>query len=160
MDIIWFLPWAPGHQVSGLGVPVRKIPEILKEAADELKRPWGCRWPANGTGKSPSCGRSKIQPIPSEPAMPPFPFPCKVTVLEQEWKTYGKTSGFTRISPTKPHESHWKTNGFKAFLLLNLMNPFFGFAAATHGFRLSGGLFINMNLILRTLTDYFSQNRV
>ena len=27
-----------GHQVLGLGVPVRKIPEILKEAADELKR--------------------------------------------------------------------------------------------------------------------------
>ena len=55
------------------------------------------------------------------------------------------------ISHTKSHESHWKTNGFKAFLLLqvnlmnpipNLMNPILFFLPIIWGLLGGGGLSI------------------
>ena len=43
------------------------------------------------------------------------------------------------ISHTKSHESHWKTNGFKAFLILNLMNPILFFLPIIWGLLGEGG---------------------
>jgi hypothetical protein len=51
----------------------------------------------------------------------------------------------------KPMEKQWKTNGFKAFLILhvmnpitNLMNPIFGFAAGYLGMNAFSWIYIDL----------------
>ena len=58
--------------------------------------------------------------------------------MEQQW--------IQSISCTKSHESHWKTNGFKAFLILNLMNPIPNLMNPMFCFRCS--LFGGENLLM------------
>ena len=74
------------------------------------------------------------------------------------------------VSHTKSHESHWKTNGSKTFIIINLMNPIpnlinpiFGFAAHCFGgwkpsqgldLLWGGGYYLQGNL------DYYLQGNL